>query len=105
MDAKLYAFWKYDSFPFVLGGPVKRINQYGNVEPENYPGMTFSPIRLLPLEDGLKLKETFDSLEGEYRKALVDFNNEFAVKLNRISVNAGLGELQKTKKPTPKKEE
>lgn len=91
MTTKLYAFWKHDTFPYVLGAPVDRINRYGNIEAEGYAGMSFSPIKLLPREDGEKLQKDLDDFQAEYRKALAGLNDNFNHRLNSLSTNAGIG--------------
>jgi hypothetical protein len=54
---RLYAFWRYDQFPYVLGGAVVQMHADGLVETENYGrGAHFRPIKLtLPAELGAAL--------------------------------------------------
>jgi len=62
---KLYAFWKYDTFPYVLGGEVKDINNKGLVYIVSYLGW-FKPIIILPLEDGKIIHEKIKSISDDY---------------------------------------
>lgn len=67
---ELYAFWRYDQFPFVLGGPVTRMDEDGRVETENYgTGNWFTPSKLLPRATGEKLHGELKLLEAQYREA------------------------------------
>lgn len=49
-----YAFWKHDTFPFVLGGVVSNVLPSGNVEIESYGSGTtgFKPVMVCDLERG-----------------------------------------------------
>src|SRR5215208_5186423 len=73
----LYAFWRYDSFPFVLGGPVTRMDEEGRVETENYgAGNWFTPARLLPRAAGEKLHGELKLLEAQHGEARKKFDAE-----------------------------
>ena len=84
---KLFAFWKYDQFPYLLGAPVSKINEKGMWHAPNYQ-MWFRPQKLLPIKQGEELKEKLEKLDKEYKKEhkLVD------EKFNKL-----LEELIKTK--------
>ena len=65
----LYAFWKYDLPPFLLGGIVEFINEDGYVKiKDRYDGMRFKPAVLLPLEKGLALQQKLDEAQTVYEK-------------------------------------
>lgn len=65
----LYAFWKYDLPPFLLGGIVELINEDGCVKiKDRYDGMRFKPAVLLPLEKGLALQQKLDEAQTVYEK-------------------------------------
>lgn len=65
----LYAFWKYDLPPFLLGGIVELINEDGYVKiKDRYDGMRFKPAVLLPLEKGLALQQKLDEAQTVYEK-------------------------------------
>ena len=68
---KDYAFWKYDRFPFVLGGEVTGFRGDGWVETENYGwGCYFKPIKIVPLEDGLAMQEELDKQQSDYERLM-----------------------------------
>ena len=50
----LFAFWRYSSFPYVLGGEIKAIDDNGNVKAKTYGGSWFKPINILSIEAGKK---------------------------------------------------
>lgn len=63
---RLYAFWKYDTFPYCLSGEVEKILPNGNVIAKNFTGMAFKPTCIVPLEQGLKMKEKLKEIKEEY---------------------------------------
>ncbi|MDO8629082.1 MAG: hypothetical protein Q7R41_01205 [Phycisphaerales bacterium] len=82
---KLYAFWRYDLYPFVLGGPVTQMRGDGCVETSNFGcGYWFKPIQLLPLEEGRKLHDALDALDKEHAKAQRKFNKEWRAKVDAL---------------------
>jgi hypothetical protein len=65
MEQKLMAFWKYDLFPYVLCGKLKKIKSNGFVEPVGHQGRSFRPIKILPLEEGKIIKDKIDKIVSE----------------------------------------
>ena len=51
---ELFAFWKYDLFPFIHGDKVTKLGNKGVVETVKYPGYSFQSFRLTNLEEGIK---------------------------------------------------
>lgn len=85
MSKKLFAFWKYDLFPHVLGGEVEKIFPNGNVEILSYgKGFVFTPIKILPKEDGQKLWEKINCLVSQRNDAQSKFNQEWSQKLKEL---------------------
>ena len=60
----MYAFWKYDTYPYLLGGVVNgELLSGGRVKVEGYgPGHTFAPIKLLPDAEGEALHKKMQAL-------------------------------------------
>lgn len=83
---KLYAFWKYDFYPYLLGGQVTNILDNGSVETEEYgKGRYFSHIiKILPLKAGADLKEKLKKLEMDREKALHALYAEWDKKLEDV---------------------
>lgn len=63
----LYAFWKYDQFPFFLGGEVAEVLPDGSVRIVGYGGYSFVPVKLLPLKQGLDLHQKLADLKRDFR--------------------------------------
>ncbi len=67
---KLYAFWKYDVFPYILGGHITRISSNGSVETKEYgPGNYFKPFKIVPAKTGEKLHIEIKKSEKDFRLA------------------------------------
>lgn len=83
----MYAFWRYDQFPFVLGGTVTNMLPNGNVETKEYgTGTTgFTPILIVPLEQGKKIAEGLTNLRQEYRRRQDSLTNEMNGKIHGVS--------------------
>ena len=66
-----YAFWKYDRVPYVLGGTITDILDDGRVETREYgKGYYFTPIKIVPIEDGLKIQDQLNAMK-EQREVLL----------------------------------
>lgn len=87
---KQFAFWKYDRFPYCLGGEVTEIikekgHLNGCVETKNFGvGYYFTPFLFTDLETGRKIKAQLDSLEEEREKMLKLVYDGFNARLKEI---------------------
>lgn len=82
MTTKLYAFWKYDTYPYFLGGDVTRINDDGLVETVQYGRCQwFKPVLLVPPDIGAAMRVKLRKLESEYYEARVKLAATFTKKL------------------------
>lgn len=79
---KLFAFWRYDQYPYILGAPVLEMRDDGFIKPEGYGGYCFKPIKLLPLEAGKKLYKTIEQLKKQHWEAESNLRKEWIKKLN-----------------------
>jgi hypothetical protein len=79
----LFAFWKYDQFPFVLGGEATIMNDDGTVYVPAYQG-TVRPVKMLPVDAGKKVKDDLDKLTSEYSLAMSDLTKEFKAKRDKL---------------------
>lgn len=68
MDKKYYAFWKYDTVPYLLGGEVIEFKPNGQVSVKGYTGMLFKPVKVVPSSKGIQLKRDLDRAEAVYRE-------------------------------------
>jgi hypothetical protein len=75
---KLYAFWSYDQFPYVLSGTVTKINDDSSVETEEYgSGYCFTPVKIVPLKAGLIIKQELDEMKETRRQKLDALREKF----------------------------
>lgn len=82
---RLFAFWKYDLPPYVLGGEVTRMNDNGAVETQNYGRNNwFKPIKLMPVKQGRILLERLEKREAEHRKAERELHDKLLKDLAEI---------------------
>lgn len=82
---KQFAFWKYDLFPFLLGGEVTKMREDGKVETKEYGRNTyFVPVKILPLKDGKAINERLRELEREYKRSLEAVRSDFMAQRNKI---------------------
>ena len=65
---KLFAFWKYGSFPYILGGEVARFCDDGLVYIDSYQG-TFRPVRVVLLAEGKALWDKLSELRQDHDDA------------------------------------
>lgn len=82
----LRAFWAYDQFPYVLSGEVLEIHAGGKVSTKEYsPGYRFTPLVMLPSEEGLAVKTQLDFLAAEYREALNRLRADYLAKAKALA--------------------
>jgi hypothetical protein len=69
----LFAFWRYDLYPYVLGAPITRMDDNGNAFAPSYQAW-FHPIKIMPLEAGKALGARLEQMRAEHRaaRALLD---------------------------------
>lgn len=70
MKQKLYAFWKYDVPPYVLGGEVTEIKSNGRVCVKGFTGYSFLPLQILPLEEGRAKQKEIDLALKNYKNTI-----------------------------------
>lgn len=79
-----YYFWKYDQYPYLLGGPGVRMAS-GGVETENFgKGFHFTPYYEFNLRDGKRLHTALEALEMERTKAIADVQDLYKRRLNEL---------------------
>lgn len=57
MTIKLFAFWKYDLFPFIHGGKIKELQDKGIVEIEDRGCCRFQSFKLTNAEERARILE------------------------------------------------
>lgn len=85
MNQKLFAFWEYSSYPYVLGAEIENMLPDGFINAKGYGGYSFKPIKILPLKEGKELKVKLDNLKEEYDKAEKDLRKVYNKKLMEVA--------------------
>lgn len=67
----LFAFWRHDIFPYVLGDEIDAIDEHGNVRGTRYQGRWFRPIKIMSTRAGRALQERLTSMQAERTAAIV----------------------------------
>ena len=83
----LWAFWRYDLYPYVLGGKVTKTNDDGSVFVEGYGDYKTWARVLVPGKLGQELLEELKSLQAQYRAHEKDLRKRFVTKA-RMAFNA-----------------
>jgi hypothetical protein len=81
---KMFAFWRYDQFPYILGAEVVKMRDNGMVETTGYQGFLFKPIKILPRKAGEALHEKLKALTSEHRAAMDKLNEDFRAKVREV---------------------
>lgn len=81
---KMYAFWKYDIPPFLLGGEVKEIQEDGCVSVVGYTSR-FKPVLIVPIEKGIKLQKKLDKANAKYKKVVANATEDLRALVKKIS--------------------
>ena len=83
MQDKLYAFWKYDRPPYLLGGEVEEVKD-NMVRVKGYTGW-FRTVKIVPLEKGIKLQKKLNKAKAKYMKITQQADNELRETVKEIS--------------------
>lgn len=81
---KMFAFWKYDSFPYILGGEMLRMEEDGLVQVKGFQGYRFKPIKLLPIKAGAALLAKLKALTAEHKTEMNALNEDFRVRAREL---------------------
>lgn len=80
---KMYAFWKYDLPPYLLGGEVEEIRPDGVARIKGYTGW-FRTVKIVPLEKGIKLQKKLNKAKAKYMKVTQQADNELRETVKEI---------------------
>lgn len=83
--SNLYAFWKYDTPPYLLGGEVIEVREDGYVTIEGHAGYKFKPVSIVPIEKGIKLQKKLNKAETKYKKAVNAAREELLTVVKEVS--------------------
>ena len=65
----MFAFWRYDRYPYVLGAEITRMNDTGDVYAPSYQRW-FRPIKMMPAKAGKTLGARLEQMRAEHRTAV-----------------------------------
>lgn len=91
---KQYAFWKYDTPPYVLCGELLSVRDDGGIYVKGYDqNMTSyfakdAVIAIVPYKKGLKLKKKVEKAKKKYDRKLKDIKSEL-LSVRDIIIEAG----------------
>ena len=88
-EDKLYAFWKYDQPPYVLGGIVTKIREDGKVCIKGFAGSCFTPLQILPLEEDRAKQKEIDLALKKYKNTTKNAEEELRSHTKQLSLRNG----------------
>lgn len=81
---ELFAFWKYDLFPYLIGGQITKLLSNGRVRTKEFGGYSFTPVKMLSVEEGAKLRSKLNDLKLARDKAIKEIELEYQQELNNL---------------------
>jgi hypothetical protein len=85
VNLKLFAFWRYDAYPFVLGGEITKMREDGAVEVQGFgSGFWFHPFKIVPLAEGERIKRELESLERALKAEIKKLQVEFLLRRDAV---------------------
>jgi hypothetical protein len=84
MKQILYAFWKYDICPYMLGGEVEQFRPDGSVAVKGYDGFALKPLTILPEDSGKEALDTLKMLITEYQERERELKDDYRRRAHEI---------------------
>jgi len=81
---KLFAIWKYDEFPYFLGGEVIELREDDYCTVEGYDGMKFQYMKLYPLEEGKRLYKEVKEKSQKFATEVYNMNRKVLGEINNL---------------------
>lgn len=81
---KLFAFWNYDQYPYVLGAEVEELKG-DSVRPKGYGGYTFKHIHITDYESGVVIKDQLDYLKVKFEKERLELSKSYREQAKKIA--------------------
>lgn len=80
-----YAFWKYASYPYILGGTITKEHPNGLVETKEYgQGNKFRPVAIVSAEYGKPISEILKYLEYTYNQEKDALHDEWKRRVEKL---------------------
>lgn len=98
-EERVYGFWHYDLFPYVLGAPGRLIDEgdkgryqeldyrQGCFLAEGYGGAAFSNPITMPLEKGSAIRSELETIRAEYEAASDALKAGFMKRVRKLLPN------------------
>jgi hypothetical protein len=85
MEQKLFGFWGYDLFPYILGGEIEEILPYGRIKIKEYGNCISPRSKLITTEEsGLELDEKLKELVGRRQEELESISEKYDAELKTL---------------------
>ena len=81
---RIYAFWNYDQYPYVLGAEVEELKGEW-VKPKGYAGFTFKHIHITDYESGVAIKDQLDYLKAKFERERLELSRNYRKQANKIA--------------------
>ena len=83
VNQRLIAFWEYNGLPGFLYGEVTEFYAPDRVRVQNYPGMNFTPFKIVPWSEELEESlESIKELKTAHREHLRTLEHNFLLSVN-----------------------
>lgn len=101
----LFAFWRYDLYPYVLGAEIDAMTDKGSVHAPSYSRSYadgwFTPIKVMPAKAGKALRDKIEQLRANHATAVVRLNAQWNETLFNVLPEAR--DLERTYAGFPRK--
>lgn len=86
---KAYAFWKYDLFPYILGGRVSEILKEKDtgktyIKSSDFSNMSFYPVFFLDEKTGAGMVKEIEELRADKKEEQAFLDKKYVNKLNAL---------------------
>lgn len=80
---RLWAFWKYDRWPFLLGGEIDHFTAGGSVYITSYQS-AFKPVLILSYKEGKSLLESLITMGAQLEADTIALRQSYTKKANEL---------------------
>ena len=85
IDRELFAFWQYDTYPYLLGGTITQMDDQGRIETVEYGhGNWFRPVKILPVKAGQELMRQICELTKKRDAAFLELTADWDINLKSL---------------------
>lgn len=91
LGPKVYGFWRYDRFPFILGAPGRVIQKVdkgnyrmGNFVADGYGGAAFKDPVTMPLKEGKAIAHRLELLKKDHDEVMASLETHYKTMVDQI---------------------